>query len=87
MKLVLVEWLDASSAHKWLTVEEAIEMSKPLACRTVGWLLSEKKGSDGCKLVVSTVGGEDEGTLETLVTGDITIPNVAITKMTVLRKG
>lgn len=83
MKLVLVEWLDSAGANGWNALGD-IKQSIPLECRSVGWLLSEKKGSRGMIILVSSIAGEERFSAE--VRGDVTIPNRAVTKMTVLRK-
>jgi len=80
---VLIEWLDAHAGRGWQTAEQLQSVAKPLYCRSVGWLAVER--SD-CKVIVPHVSGEKNG--ETMLTGcgDLTIPNKAIVRLTILRK-
>ena len=83
MKLVLIEWLDSHSGRGWQTMERLEQVSEPLYCRSVGWLVSEE---GGCKVIVPHVAGEKNGGTLLQGCGDLTIPAKAIVKMTVLRK-
>jgi len=84
MKLVLVEWLDSHSGRGWQDVERLEESAEPLRCRSVGWLLADKKD---CKVLVPHVAGEKNGKIVIQGSRDIAIPSKAIVKMTVLRRG
>lgn len=83
MRLVLIEWLDSHSGHGWQTVERIQRAAEPLYCRSVGWLLAERKD---CKIIVPHIGGERRGAAMLIGCGDLVIPAKAIVKMTVLRK-
>ncbi len=83
MQLVLVEWVDSHSNHRWQSLDEHKRDCNPLNCRTVGWLLEKKNGH---VVIVSSLAGEDNDEINTSATGDLTIPMSAITKLTVLRK-
>lgn len=84
MKLVLIEWLDSHSGRGWQTIEDFVRASEPLYCRSVGWLVSERKD---CKVIVPHIAGEKNGNTMLQGCGDLTIPTKAIVKITVLRKG
>lgn len=77
MKLLLIEWVDASSSCKWESLEVLGER-EPEKIRTVGWLAGETK--EGITLVSSI---SDFGRAD----GDMTIPKCSITSRKVLRKG
>ena len=83
MKLILVEWVDAHSGRGWQTVEQLEQAAEPLYCRSVGWLVSESRD---CKVIVPHISGEKNGTTMLSGCGDLTIPNKAILKLTVLKK-
>lgn len=83
MKLVLVEWFDAHSRNQWNRLSELREGGEALRCRSVGWLAHRNKTQT---TLVSSLSGEKNGGLVVFGSGDITIPNCCITKVTVLRK-
>lgn len=83
MKLVLVEWLDSHSGRGWQTVDQLTRATTPLYCRSVGWLVSERKD---CKVIVPHIAGEKNGDAMLLGCGDLAIPTAAIVKMTVLKR-
>jgi hypothetical protein len=82
-KLVLIEWLDSHSGSGWKTVEQLERVAMPLYCRSVGWLVAERKE---CKVIVPHIGGEKNGDAMLIGCGDLTIPTDAIIKTTVLRQ-
>jgi len=84
MKLVLIEWMDSHSGRGWQSLENLKEDSRPLYCRSVGWLLAE---DNGCKVIVPHVYDEKNKGIILQGCGDITIPKKSIIKMTILRKG
>lgn len=86
MKLVLIEWVDSHSIPGgWKPLDDAAEnLAAPLHIRSVGWLVSE---SGGAKVVAPHISGEKNGDCELCVRGEISIPDRAVVKMTVLRKG
>lgn len=81
-KLVLIEWLDAHSGHGWQPLDEIVEHSEPIFCRSVGWLISE---SNGMKVLVAHVSGERNKRLRLFGKGDIAIPEKSILRLAVLR--
>ncbi len=83
MKLVLVEWLDSHAGRGWQDIDCLRKAAEPLHCRSVGWLLEDRKD---CKVLVPHLSGEKNGGIVLQGSGDLTIPSKAITKMTVLRK-
>ena len=83
MKLVLVEWLDSHSGRGWQEMDRLEDTAEPLHCRSVGWLLSDRKD---CKVLVPHIAGEKNGGIKLLASGDITIPKKAILKVTVLEE-
>ena len=83
MKLVLIEWLDSHSGRGWQDVERLEQAAEPLYCRSVGWLLSDKKD---CKVIVPHIAGEKNGDIMLQGCGDLAIPTVAIAKITVLKR-
>ena len=83
MKLVLVEWVDSHTGRGWHPMDELQQAAEPLYCQSVGWLAVENKT---CKVIVPHVGGEQHGDTMQQGCGDLTIPVVAITKITVLLK-
>lgn len=84
MKLVLIEWIDSSSAPDgWNRLDELKISTKPIRCRSVGWLLHE--GNDA-KTLVAHISGESDQHNNARACGDMTIPNCAILKMRVLAK-
>jgi len=76
MKLVIIEWNDASSFDAWADMEAAIRKNVPTLCRTVGWVVAESKEAI---TVVAT-------TADDKVTGDMTIIKSSIVKTTVLKR-
>lgn len=83
MKLILIDWLDAHSGRGWHPMEEIEDAAQPLRCRSVGWLVSE---AGNCKVLVPHIYGEKNDGIVIHGCGDLTIPNEAILKMTVLRQ-
>jgi hypothetical protein len=83
MKLVLVEWLDSHAGRGWQSVEQLERAAEPLYCRSVGWLVSERKD---CKILVPHIAGEKNGDAILLGCGDLTIPTRAIVKLVVLQQ-
>ncbi|OGX41506.1 MAG: hypothetical protein A3C53_05065 [Omnitrophica WOR_2 bacterium RIFCSPHIGHO2_02_FULL_68_15] len=55
MKLVLVEWLDSHSGRGWQDAARFAQAAEPLYCRSVGWLVAERKD---CKVLVPHIAGE-----------------------------
>lgn len=82
MKLVLIEWLDSHSGKGWQTIEQLEQSAEPLYCRSVGWLVTEKKD---CKVLVPHIAGEKNGDIMLQGCGDLTIPTCSILKITVLK--
>lgn len=83
MKLVLIEWLDSHSGRGWQTTEQLERGAEPLYCRSVGWLVAERRD---CKVIVPHIAGEKNGNIMLQGCGDLTIPTAAIARVTVLRK-
>lgn len=83
MKLVLIEWLDAHSGRGWQPFEQLERAAEPLYCRSVGWLISERKD---CKVIVPHIAGEKNGDAMLLGCGDLTIPTRAIVKLVILKR-
>ena len=84
MKLVLVEWNDASSnTSGWNSLDYLKDGCVPIHCRSVGWLAAEKNGHI---TIVPHLSGEKNGDIVVCGRGDLTIAKKMITKMTVLRK-
>lgn len=82
-KLVLVEWLDSHSGRGWQAVEQFDKVAEPLYCRSVGWILSKNKD---CVVIVPHVAGERSRDQLQQGCGDLTIPQRAILRTTVLRE-
>jgi hypothetical protein len=80
MKLLYVEWIDASSGPGWQTVE-AMRDQQPLYCRSVGWLIHENK--DHLLLAASTYMPDRYPIMQ--ATCDISIPLGMVKKRKVLR--
>lgn len=83
MRLVMIEWIDSSSAisdRRWHGFDEIKSVAPTTPCKSVGWLLDEKSGPSGYKCIVPHITEEEFGL------GDMSIPNKAIIKITVLRK-
>ena len=83
-KLVMVEWVDSHTGRGWEPFEKFNESATPLYCRSVGWLVVD---NEECKVIVPHIGGERDGDPMLQGCGDMTIPTVAVKKITVLRKG
>ena len=74
MKLVLVEWLDAITAHSgWKDIDE-VRKNKPPLVKSVGWVVS--KSPNHITLCASIVGKD--------VDGDVTVPMGMVRKITEL---
>ena len=82
-RLVLIEWLDSHHGRGWRTMEELLEAAEPLYCQSVGWIIVE---NEACKVLAPHVGGERGGDTMLQACGDMTIPTVAILKVTTLRE-
>jgi hypothetical protein len=80
MKLIYVEWTDASSGPGWQRIDE-IQQQRPLRCRSVGWLVHEDK--DHIVLAASTYMPIEGFVMQAAC--DISIPLGMITKRKVLR--
>jgi len=83
MRLVLIEWMDSHSGRGWRDVSSLEQAAVPLYCRSVGWLLADRKD---CKVIVPHIAGEKNGEVLLQGCGDLTIPAKAIVKVTILRK-
>ncbi|MGE3154747.1 MAG: hypothetical protein AB7G48_19445 [Nitrospiraceae bacterium] len=83
MKLVLIEWLDSHAGRGWQTTEQIERAAEPLYCRSVGWLVADRKD---CKVLVPHMAGEKNGEIMLQGCGDLTIPTASIEKITVLRR-
>lgn len=82
MKLVFIEWLDSHSGNGWQRLDDLKGDTRPVVCRSVGWLVSE---SNGHKTIVPHIsGGRDQG-ITPFGSGDLTIPDKAIRMLRVLR--
>ena len=81
--LLLVEWIDSHSGRGWRPLDEIAEDCKPLYCRSVGWLVSNR---NGMTMLAPHISGERNETIHVCGTGDIAIPNKMIQKVTVLRR-
>ena len=81
---MLIEWIDSHSGRGWHAMEELQEAAEPLYCQSVGWLAVD---NESCKVIVPHIGGERNGDVMLQGCGDLTIPTVAIKKITVLRGG
>ena len=84
LKLVLIEWVDSHSGNDWRRLEEIEANGDPVHCRSVGWLVAEGRG---CKTLVPHISGEKNNNVVPYGTGDISIPDAAITKLTILSDG
>jgi hypothetical protein len=79
MELVMVYWVDSHSASGWQSLDKLETMTRPLHCRSVGYLLSEK----GETVVIGPHINGDEGIEEiNQVCGDLAIPKCSIKKIT-----
>ena len=77
MKLLLVEWTDASSSCRWEPLD-TLGKRKPERIKTVGWLAGET--TEGITLVAS-ISDFDRAD------GDMTIPKCSIISRKALRGG
>jgi len=75
MKLVLIEWLDSHAGRGWSTAKQLQQCAIPLYCRSVGWLVAERKD---CKVIVPHLAGEKNGDIMLQGCGDLTIPTARI---------
>lgn len=80
-QLVLVEWIDSHSGRGWRDLDTIAEDTKPLSCRSVGWIAKRTKEMT---MLVASLSGEGQG-IVICGTCDIAIPNAAIVKITRLR--
>lgn len=81
MKLVQIDWFDSHAGEGWQSLGDLREANKPVRCRSVGWLVSEKNGH---KTIVAHLSGGDG--IAPYGRGDMTIPNTCITTMKMLRE-
>jgi hypothetical protein len=81
-KLVLIEWVDSHSGRGWQMLDELEDKAEPLYCRSVGWVVAE---TEGCKVIVPHIAGEENGDIMLQGCGDMAIPTKAIVKVTILR--
>lgn len=84
MKLVLIEWLDSHSGNGWQRLADIEANGESIRCKSVGWLLSE---GNGRKVIVPHISGAESEDTIPYGRGDLSIPEPAIVKMQVLRKG
>jgi hypothetical protein len=83
VKLVLIDWVDSHAGSGWLTKDQLQKAAQPCLCRSVGWLFIKNKV---CTVVVPHLSSlEDLNGIEH-GRGELSIPNKAIVKMTVLRE-
>lgn len=77
MKVPIVElyWLDCCSRGGWLTLQEMLNRSKPLPCRSVGYVVAN---DDERVVVAQTVNRIGQGT------DRLTVPKGCVQDMTVL---
>lgn len=64
-------------------MDQLQQAAEPLYCRSVGWLAYER---EDCKVLVPHISWERNGQEMLTGCGDLTIPNKAIVRLTVLRK-
>lgn len=82
-RLVLIDWIDSHSSHQgWNPIEELEESTAPLPCRSVGWIVSR---ANGVTTIVPHISGGDD--LKEFGRGELTIPDLAIVKITDLKAG
>lgn len=81
-KLVLIEWIDSHAGRGWRDYGTFQTVAEPMFCQSVGWLAIDRAD---CKVIVPHLGGEERGDRRLQGCGDITIPTIAIKKITVLR--
>lgn len=81
-KLVLVEWVDSHSGDRWQDLDKIEEDTGPLYCRSVGWLVARRNGTT---VLVPHISGEKNGNIRLCGTGEMSIPDRAITKIRRLR--
>lgn len=74
--LTIIDWEDSASlvGATWNAIEE-VKKSRPLICKSVGWVASEDKQ---CVTLVAHISGDDAG-------GDLCIPKSSIVKRRILR--
>jgi hypothetical protein len=87
MKLVLVEWIDASThgnRNNWHPLDEIEDTTSVLKCKSVGWLVVDDKDK---KVLVPHISGEANENNRPCGYGNLVIPSRAIKKMTVLKAG
>ena len=79
LRLVLIEWVDAvGCSSSW---EELSDIDpKPVACRSVGWLLHD---GESTKVIVPHV-TEKHPNAEARGCGDMTIPTIAVRRIVAL---
>ncbi len=75
-KLVMIEWVDSCGCSSHWQSSEDLEEIEPMVCKSVGWLLQE---NSNC-VVIAPHNCEDTKQM----CGDMTIPTLAITKITAL---
>lgn len=87
MNLLLIEWVDSNSAPSgWRRLKDMASAAESLPCHSVGWLVAEKKGIDGFKLLAPHISGKDRKDLVPYGMGELCIPNGAIKKLTILQR-
>ena len=80
--LVLVDWVDSYGARdRWRNMDEVED--EILICHSVGWLTYKSKD---VIVVTPHVSEDDHETAQHMGCGDMTIPRVAVKKITKLRK-
>lgn len=80
-KLVLIVWRDSHSHNGWRSLEDITAAVDEVFCRSVGWLVADRKKT---KVLVSSLSGEGNKHLRTFGAGEIAIPHSAIVRMKVL---
>ncbi len=56
-KVVEITWVDACTSDKWRSRKEYLRITKPLAIKTVGYLIKKNKK---CVAVVQSQGANDD---------------------------
>lgn len=82
MPLLLVEWVDSHSGKGWQPMSEIEAAARPIHCRSVGWLVSERSGTT---VLVAHVSGENVDDIRQFGAGDMAIPTKAIVRRDKLR--
>ena len=74
--LTVIDWEDSASlvGSTWNAVDE-VRKSRPIVCKSVGWLAAEDRN---CVVLVAHISGDDVG-------GDLCIPKSSIVKRRILR--